>query len=894
MTEFLKHEGTKRHSGRYPWGSGDTPYQSDKNFIAYVNDLKRKGLSDKMIADGIGWKVNELRANKSIATNSVRKEDLATASKLKAKGYSDTAIGLKMGKNESSIRSLLNAETKARKEVTEATANMLKENLERKQYLDIGAGVERHIGLNRTKFRTAVAMLEEEGYTTHYIPVTQLGTGKVTTLFVLAKPGTTWSEVSKNRAEIKQIKDYTEDGGRSFLGLEPIRSIDSKRLTINYAEDGGTKKDGVIELRRGVDDISLGRARYAQVRIGVDDKHFLKGMAVYADDLPPGIDIRFNTNKSKTTPFDKVLKPMKELDGDIDSDNPFGSTVKQRHYIDKDGNKALSAINMVYEEGNWKEWSRSLSSQVLSKQHPSLAKKQLDLAFDIKKAEYDEIMALDNPVVKKKLLDTFADDCDSAAVHLKAAALPRQGSHVILPFPNMKENEIYAPNYRDGETVVLIRYPHGGTFEIPQLTVNNNYAPAKKILGNQSPDAVGINHKVAERLSGADFDGDTVLVIPNPDGKVIKSTAPLKGLIDFDPKALYKLPDSAPRVKVTTKNAEMGKVSNLIADMSMKGANDGEIARAVKHSMVVIDSEKHHLDYKQSAIDNDIAGLKTKYQGGARKGASTVISRASSDARPLARKDGVEVVNPETGKVKRVYVDPETGKKLYTYTGESYVNIKGKTVMRTTKSTKMYEADDAFSLSSGTTMETVYATHANKLKALGNETRKSAIAAASSFTKSDPNAKKEYAKEVASLKAKLNIALLNAPLERQAQLLANAVVASRKAANPDMDADDLKKVKGQALAEQRARIGAGKERVPVTPEEWNAIQKGAISTNLLKSILDNTDLDVIKQYATPRVSNGLTPVQSTRARNMLANGYSQADIAEFLGVSTNSINSIAN
>ena len=71
------------------------------------------------------------------------------------------------------------------------------------------------------------------------------------------------------------------------------------------------------------------------------------------------------------------------------------------------------------------------------------------------------------------MLLSFADDCDSKAVHLKAASLPRQANHVILPLPKMKENEVYAPNYNDGETVVLIRYPHGGKFEIPQLTVNN-------------------------------------------------------------------------------------------------------------------------------------------------------------------------------------------------------------------------------------------------------------------------------------------------------------------------------------------------------------------------------------------------------------------------------------
>ena len=48
----------------------------------------------------------------------------------------------------------------------------------------------------------------------------------------------------------------------------------------------------------------------------------------------------------------------------------------------------------------------------------------------------------------------------------------------------------------------------------------------------------------------------------------------------------------------------MGDVSNLITDMTIKGANNDELARAVRHSMVVIDSEKHNLDVKASARDN--------------------------------------------------------------------------------------------------------------------------------------------------------------------------------------------------------------------------------------------------------------------------------------------------
>jgi DNA-binding CsgD family transcriptional regulator len=945
MKYELKHYGTPRHSGRYPWGSGDDPQQRNKSFLGTVDELKKKGLSDTEIAKGLGMSLNQLRAKRSLENAEERKANIAQALRLKNKGMSNVAIGERMGVNESTVRSWLDPSLKERAEVTSTVSDMLKDTVDKKGYVDVGAGVERHIGISRTKLKTAIYQLQEEGYLVTYVPVEQLGTGKKTSVMVLSKPTDkkavevvklknkgledsdiakqlkmdesevssllkeSYSDVYHNKDKIRMITDYSEDGGKTIIGLEPPKSVDSKRVQIRYHEDGGSDKDGVIELRRGLDDLSLGQAKYAQVRVAVDGTHYLKGMAMYNDDLPKGVDIVYNTNKSKGTPPEKVFKEMKKNKetGEIDPDNPFGATVKQRHYVDSKGNKQLSPINLVSsgdkvnEEGRWGEWSKSLSSQVLSKQKPALAKKQLGLAYDIKKEEYDEIMSLTNPAVRKKLLESFADDCDSSAVHLKAAGLPRQGSHVILPFPDMKTTEVYAPNYRDGEKVVLIRYPHGGIFEIPELTVNNRQKTARNLLG-AAKDAIGIHPKVAEQLSGADFDGDTVLVIPNPPKGGIQTSAPLKGLKNFNPKESYPPYHGMPTIDggvwdentgkvdygnrkpiARTKQMKMGDVSNLITDMTIKGANSEEIATAVRHSMVVIDSEKHHLNYKQSYIDNGIAALKKKYQGGERNGASTLISKASSEARVGVRKERI---------------DPETGKKIYEYTGETYTKrtklkdgtIKEVQMPRTVSSTKMAEEEDAFKLSSGTPMEAVYAQHANKLKALGNEARKAYINTPP-ITMSKA-AKETYKEEVKSLISNLHIAQRNAPLERQAQVLANAEVAAKKAANPDMQNDELKKIKGIALAKARTRVGAGKERIPITDREWEAIQAGAISNNTLIQILNNTDLDRVKQLATPRANKALSPAKQQRAKQMLAAGRTQAEVASALGVSASTINKL--
>lgn len=884
--DVLAHYGIKRRSGRYPWGSGNNnPNQRNKDFLSYVDKLSKDGISQTDIARGLGITTTQLRAMKSIARTQQRAADEAYARQLKERGLSNVAIGERMGRPESSVRALLDPAASDRNKILDSTAKMLRDEVARTGSLDIGTGVENHLGISQTKLKTAVAILEEEGYRVHYLKVEQLGTGKDTTVKVLAEPEVTWTQLNKDRANIGSVSKHSDDGGRSYLGLRDPENVSSKRLEVRYGKDGGAEMDGVMEIRRGVPDLDMGNARYAQVRIAVDGTHYIKGMAIYADDLPDGVDIRFNTNKESTGNKLDALKGLKTLpDGGIDMDNPFGATIKP--------GGQRGALNILNEEGDWGKWSKNLPAQMLSKQRPELAKQQLDMKYESKRQEYDEIMALNNPAVKAKLLQSFADGVDSASIHLKAAALPRQASHAILPINSIKEGEIYAPNYRNGEKVVLVRFPHGGKFEIPELTVNNKNADAKRLIPG-AKDAVGINSKVAARLSGADFDGDTVLVIPN-NNRAVKTSAPLAALKDFDPQSAYPSYPGMPKMSAKTKQLKMGDVSNLITDMTIQGANDNEIARAVRHSMVVIDAEKHNLNWKQSALDNGIAELKTKYQGSARAGAATLISRASSEVRIAERKARPAseggAIDKATGEKRYVETDASYVKPAYTKVDKNgkIVQVPEQVIRKTTKITRMEQVRDANALSSGTPMEAIYANHANKLKALANTARKSMV-----NTKSvaySPTAAKAYAKEVSSLNAKLNVALKNAPLERRAQLIANATVSAKRQANPGLEAADIKKIKNQALAEARTRTGAGKQQIEIGWDEWNAIQAGAISNNRLKKILDNADLDNVKQLATPRTPRVMTDAKIRRAQAMVAAGYTQSEIADQLGVPTSTLN----
>lgn len=898
----LAHFGTPRHSGRYPWGSGENPYQSSKRFLSYVDDMRKQGLTDTQIAKGLGlytedgkpWSTTYFRAMNSLAKDEVLKADIAQALKLREKNLSNVAIGKLMGKPESTIRNLLKEDGARRQSQVDGTADILKQEIAAKKYLDVGVGVEHYLHASDNTVKVAIEKLREEGYNLYYLKEPQVGTGKETTLKILTPPGVTYKELVANRGEVRGVQVFSMDGGTTYNGIKPPTNVDSKRIAIRYGGEGGEAKDGVIELRRGVDDISLGNARYAQVRIAVDGTHYLKGMAIYADDLPKGVDILFNTNKTTAKLQEDVdsgkaanLKMAAMKKQKADPINPFSSAIYQKNYVGPDGKEHLSPLNLVNEEGKWGDWSNTLSSQFLSKQPETLAKDQLNTRYEMAEQELNEISRLTNPAVKVKLLETFADSADSSAIHLKAAGLPRTASHVILPINSLKDNEIYAPNYNNGETVVLVRHPHGGIFEIPELRVNNRNQEAKRLIPN-AKDAVGINAQVAARLSGADFDGDTVLVIPNNQGKV-KTSPALVALKNFDPQTAYPKYDGMKVMSAADKQHKMGDISNLITDMSIAGATQAELARAVKHSMVVIDAEKHELNHKQSYIDNNIADLKKRYQGNginARAGAATLISRAGREIRIPTQKGRPAA---EGGPI-----DKETGELKYVPKNDSYVDKRtGNTVVKTQK-VKELSVKNAYELVStkGTPIEYVYADYSNKMKDLANRARKEMVNTPP--IKQSESAKAAYRDVVATLKAHLNTALKNAPLERQAQVVANALAKSRIEASSIVDKSDIKKIRNAALQEARERVGARKTLVPIDEESWNAIQAGAISNNVLTKILNNTDLDVIRELATPRTQNVMSVALLSRAKNLLASGYTQAEVADALGISVSTLNKAVN
>lgn len=887
------HDGMIPHSGRYPYGSGDDPYQRGGDFYHEVVKLRSKGFTDTEIVERLGLKsTGELRAKFTISKDEFKAAQKSWAMMLHDKGLSNTAIAEKLDVTEGTIRNYLDPEYKETVSKTKQVADLLKQQIEKKTYLDVGTGVEKQIGESKEQLKAAIHLLEEEGYKKHYLQVEQAtNPGKYTSVKVLTKGDISTKDVFANRDKIESITGVYDNGKLLDVNTkDPIR-IDPNKIQVVYAEDGGTHKDGLIELRPGVDYLSMGNNTYGQVRIAVKGDVYLKGMAVYNPNLPNGVDVRFNTNKTKDVPLinpdnskNQVLKKMKD-----DPDNPFGSTIrKQFRYLDNNGKEQLSAINVVNDEEEWGKWSVNLASQFLSKQNPKVAERQLNIDLERRKAEFDTINSVTNSAIKKRLLTSFADECDAAAVNLKAAAFPRQSTKVILPIDSLKETEVYAPQLKNGEEVVLIRYPHGGIFEIPRLIVNNKNKEGKQVIG-QAERAIGINYKVAEQLSGADFDGDTVVVIPTNNQKIL-SMKPLESLRDYDPKIVYKAYPGMVETKDGVnfnKQMEMGKVSNLITDMTIKGASYSDISKAVKHSMTIIDADKHNLNWRQSAIDNDIALLKKTWQGGANKGASTLISKASSRTDVPERKDRY-TIDEKTG--EKVYFETDKKKKKKVENPDGTFSWIETDIPVTQESTKMAEVKDAFALSSGTDIENIFAKYANSCKALGNEARKEYISTPSQ--QYDRGARKTYADEYKTLQSKLNQALLNAPNERKAQLMTDKIVDEKVKANPDLkkDKDAYSKIRTQTLAAQRTYSGAKKNLVDITDREWEAIQAGAITQSMLDSIMMNTDLDKLKERAIPIESKTtMNAAKIARAKSYYNQGYTQAEIADALGVSVSTV-----
>ena len=166
VSDSLMHYGMPRRSGRYPWGSGDNPYQRSIDFLGRVEELKKKGWKEtpENIMKEFGLTTGQYRTEKANANNERRTYLVNTAKSLQEDGLGATEIGRRMGVRESTVRSWLNADSEARMTQARKTADFIKEQIDKKGMIDVGSGVERELNISPQKLNQALKLLEEEGY----------------------------------------------------------------------------------------------------------------------------------------------------------------------------------------------------------------------------------------------------------------------------------------------------------------------------------------------------------------------------------------------------------------------------------------------------------------------------------------------------------------------------------------------------------------------------------------------------------------------------------------------------------------------------------------------------------------------------------------------------------
>ena len=910
-----------RGSGRYPWGSGKVAYQHiGQEFLDEYAKLRRSGMSDSDIAKEWGILNKEgkpaptvIQAMHRAAVKKVAGQKATQAKELFQNGKTYSEIAEILGVSPGTAKAYVVGNHIAQYDIYESLANDLKKIIDERGIIDVGEGTARMLEVPQENLNAAFYILESQGYNYETYRLHQSGNANREITYAVMGPPEATKEELRDPANLHSIEDYvSRDNGETLKkAFAYPESLDSSRVMIRYAEDNGTEKDGVLEIRRGLDDLNLGLNNYAQVRILVDGTHYIKGMAVYGDNMPDGVDAIFNTNKSSSkpmmgynedgTPNDKgVLKPIDTKD----PNNPFGSSIKpfekggQTYWTDEYGEEHLGLVNKRADAGDWEDWSKTLPSQFLSKQPQELVQKQLNLSVADKRAELEDICSIPNPTLRKQMLQDFAGACDTASYKLNAAAFPNQAYQVLLPVVSMPETQVYAPNYKDGTKLALVRFPHAGQYEIPILTVNNKNPEAIRVIGKNAIDAVGINAKVASVLSGADFDGDAVIAIPLSEKVRVKAEKAIKELQEFDPHKEYAIPEGKTNVKriktEAQKGKEMGIISNLITDMHMQGAPVEHLIRATKHSMVVIDALKHDLDYKRSEEENGIEELKRIYQQQPDSdkvgGAASLLSRAKSPVY-VTKRQGSGTIDPETGNVTYRIADDAYYKDRKT----------GKIKKRTQQTYRMLEEDNAYNLLSNSKtgtrnpIERYYADYANSLKDLAREARK--IYANTPNLKKDNNAYKVYQGDVDELMAQVYKASKNQLRERQANAIANAETRAYmkawndenpKASNTERN-KARKKFEDQAIKRAREQVGSKRTKLVLTDRQWEAMNSGAIGVENQKLVLKYVDREDLIQRSRPKTWNQLSDAKVAQIKAKAASGYTNAEIAEMLGCSKTTV-----
>ena len=215
----IPHEGITPHSGRYPYGSGENSFQRDFSWYAEVQKLRRQGLTDDEIRNNQNMTTTQFRARIANSGQTIKKYYIAKCRELDEKGLNHVQIAKQTGLPESTVRNYLNPNAEASIKKTDYIVDKLREGVEQYRYIDVGVGIENHLGTTRDKLNKSIARLEDEGYKVIPIKERQVGTGEETTMKVLCEKDVEWKEVMNHKEEIGYL---TNISGKKDLDIGPV------------------------------------------------------------------------------------------------------------------------------------------------------------------------------------------------------------------------------------------------------------------------------------------------------------------------------------------------------------------------------------------------------------------------------------------------------------------------------------------------------------------------------------------------------------------------------------------------------------------------------------------------------------------------------------------------
>ena len=241
-------------------------FQSQGFVLISIPDIREEGRTETQIANELGLTTTQLRNAITYARKEEREYNREQVAGMKEAGLSNVEIGQRLGISEGTVRNYI-SDNKSSKATSEQQLDniekALSDSLKQTGHLDVGVGVERQLGVSRTKFNAVVNQMVENGdLYIHNIQIQRLNDPTKYTIVKVLSTEPDYLKVLKDSTNIGNLEYFSDDKAlESAKRFETPQMVDLNRIKIRYQEDGGADLDGLIEIRKGTEDLDLGNSQ---------------------------------------------------------------------------------------------------------------------------------------------------------------------------------------------------------------------------------------------------------------------------------------------------------------------------------------------------------------------------------------------------------------------------------------------------------------------------------------------------------------------------------------------------------------------------------------------------------------------------------------------------------